>query len=159
MGRSLARTPASPPGIRAAVAGAVDRGVRVSLATGRRPSSAVGFANQLGLTEPIIAHQGAAIRAMPRRREEVLSDIVPQRGRVGRLLYHRPMQPDVIRDAIAWCLGHGLDAHVNDLEEILAARGRPAVRGLLLLLRERRNLRRGPDRGRGPADDEGDLGR
>jgi Cof subfamily protein (haloacid dehalogenase superfamily) len=113
------------PRIRAAIAGAVDRGVRVSLATGRRPSSAVGFANQLGLTEPIISHQGAAIRAMPRRREVVLGDVVPQRGRVGRLLYHRPMQPDVIRDAIAWCQGHGLDAHVNDLEEILAAADDP----------------------------------
>ena len=101
------------------------RGVRVSLATGRRPVSAVGFANQLDLTEPIIAHQGAVIRAMPRRREAVLSEVVPQRGRVGRLLYHRPMEPDVIRDAIAWCLGHGLDAHVNDLEEILAAADDP----------------------------------
>jgi Cof subfamily protein (haloacid dehalogenase superfamily) len=113
------------PRIRAAIAGAVDRGVRVSLATGRRPVSAVGFANQLGLAEPIIAHQGAVIRAMPRRREVVLGEVVPQRGRVGRLLYHRPMDPDVIRDALAWCLGHGLDAHVNDLEEILAAADDP----------------------------------
>ena len=113
------------PRIRAAITGAVDRGVRVSLATGRRPVSAVGFANQLGLSEPIIAHQGAVIRAMPRRREAVLGDTVPQRGRVGRLLYHKPMQPDVIRDAIAWCRSHGLDAHINDLEEILAAAGDP----------------------------------
>ena len=113
------------PRIRAAVAGAVERGVRVSLATGRRPVSAVGFANQLDLTEPIIAHQGAVIRAMPKRREAVLDEVVPQRGRVGRLLYHRPMEPDVIRDALAWCLGHGLDAHVNDLEEILAAADDP----------------------------------
>ncbi len=113
------------PRIRAAVAGAVERGVRVSLATGRRSVSAVGFANQLGLSEPIIAHQGAVIRAMPRRREAVLGEDVPQRGRVGRLLYHRPMEPDAIRDAIAWCLGHGLDAHVNNLEEILAAADDP----------------------------------
>jgi Cof subfamily protein (haloacid dehalogenase superfamily) len=113
------------PRIRAAIAGAVDRGVRVSLATGRRPVSAVGFANQLGLTEPLISHQGAAIRAMPRRREEVHGEVVPQRGRVGRLLYHKPMQPDVVRDALAWCLANGLQAHVNDLEEILAAMDDP----------------------------------
>jgi len=113
------------PRIRAAVAGAIDRGVRVSLATGRRPVSAVGFANQLGLTEPIIAHQGAAIRAMPARREEVHGENVPQRGRVGRLVYHKPMQPDVIRDALAWCLAHGLHAHVHNLEDILASTDDP----------------------------------
>jgi Cof subfamily protein (haloacid dehalogenase superfamily) len=109
------------PRIRAAIAEAVARGVRVSLATGRRPVSAVGFANQLNLSDPIVAHQGAVIRAMPRRREAVTSDIVPQRGRVGRLLYHKPMEPDVIRDAIAWCLANGLQAHVNNLEDILAS--------------------------------------
>jgi Cof subfamily protein (haloacid dehalogenase superfamily) len=113
------------PRIRAAIMGAVDRGVRVSLATGRRPVSAVGFANQLGLTEPIIAHQGAVVRAMPRRPEAIVGDVVPQRGRVGRLLYHKPMAPDVIRDALAWCQGHGLDAHINNLEEILAAADDP----------------------------------
>ena len=113
------------PRIRAAIAEAVARGVRVSLATGRRPVSAVSFANQLNLSEPIISHQGAVIRAMPKRREAVVSDVVAQRGRVGRLLYHRQLAPDVIRDAIAWCLAHGLDAHVNDLEEILASEDDP----------------------------------
>jgi len=113
------------PRIRAAVSEAIARGVRVSLATGRRPVSAVGFASQLNLSEPIIAHQGAVIRAMPRRREAVRSEVVPQRGRVGRLLYHKPMEPDVIRDAIAWCLARDLHAHVNDLEEILAAADDP----------------------------------
>jgi len=113
------------PRIRGVIADAVARGVRVSLATGRRPVSAVGFANQLNLSEPIISHQGAVIRAMPRRREAVTGEEVPQRGRVGRLLYHKQLAPDVIRDAIAWCLGHGLDAHVNDLEEILAAADDP----------------------------------
>jgi Cof subfamily protein (haloacid dehalogenase superfamily) len=114
------------PRIRAAVAEAVQRGVRVSLATGRRPVSAVGFANQLNLSEPVISHQGAVIRAMPKRREAVVSEVVAQRGRVGRLLYHRTMEPDVIRDALAWCLANGLQAHVNNLEEILASADDPA---------------------------------
>ncbi len=113
------------PRIRAAVAEAIGRGVRVSLATGRRPVAAVGFASQLNLSEPIIAHQGAVIRAMPRRPEAVRSEVVVQRGRVGRLIYHKPMEPAVIRDAIAWCLAHGLHAHVNNLEEILAAADDP----------------------------------
>ena len=39
---------------RAAAAGAVARGVQVMLATGRMPSSAVVFANQLGLTARLI---------------------------------------------------------------------------------------------------------
>ena len=108
------------PRIRAAIAEAVDRGVRVSLATGRRPVSAVGFANQLGLVEPVIAHQGAVIRAMPKRREIVLGEIPAQRGRVGRLLHHEPMAPDVIRDALRWCAANDLQAHVNNLEEIVA---------------------------------------
>ena len=113
------------PRIRAAVAEAVARGVRVSLATGRRPVSAVGFANQLNLSEPIVSHQGAVIRAMPRRREAVIGEEVPQRGRVGRLLHHKQIAPDVVRDAIAWCRAHGLIAHVNDLEEILVAADDP----------------------------------
>ena len=55
----------------AAIRGAVERGVRVSLATGRMPSSAVVYANRVGLTEPIIGHQGALVRAMPVRPEPV----------------------------------------------------------------------------------------
>ena len=55
----------SRSGCVAAIGEAVRRGVRVSLATGRMPSSAVVFANRLGLAEPIIGHQGAIVRAMP----------------------------------------------------------------------------------------------
>ena len=51
--------------ITAALGEAVRRGVKVSLATGRMPSSAVVFANRLGLVEPVIGHQGAIVRAMP----------------------------------------------------------------------------------------------
>ena len=41
---------------RRAVAGALARGVRVSLVTGRMASSAMRFAVQLDLTEPIVAY-------------------------------------------------------------------------------------------------------
>jgi hydroxymethylpyrimidine pyrophosphatase-like HAD family hydrolase len=109
---------------------AVARGVRVSLATGRMPSSAVVFANQLGLSEPIIGHQGAVIRAMPdaaAREAAARTDVAlpPFRGRVGKLLRHQPMRPEVVRDALAWCLANDLDPHVNHLERILVQEGDP----------------------------------
>src|SRR4029079_8500472 len=48
----------------AAVRAAVARGVSVSLVTGRMSTSAREFADVLGLVDPIVAHQGAVIRAM-----------------------------------------------------------------------------------------------
>lgn len=111
---------------RSAIAEAVRRGVRVSLATGRMASSAVVYANQLGLVEPIIAHQGAVIREMPTRRQRVDPDARPWRGRVGRLLHHEPLPAAVARDAIRWCRAHGLDPHVNRLETIVVWAGDPS---------------------------------
>ena len=109
----------------AAIRGAVERGVRVSLATGRMPSSAVVYANRLGLTEPIIGHQGALVRAMPVRRE--VADAAPGvRGRVGRILHHEPMRAAVVREAIEWCREHGLDPHVNDREELVVWQDDPS---------------------------------
>jgi len=102
-----------------AVGEAVRRGVKVSLATGRMPSSAVVFANRLGLTEPIIGHQGAIVRAMPGPRARGDVTLPPFRGRVGRILSHQPMAPDVIRDAIRWCFANGLNPHINTVERMI----------------------------------------
>src|SRR6187397_2058111 len=110
----------------AAIRGAVERGVRVSLATARMPSSAVVYANQLGLTEPIIGHQGALVRAMPARREAVTEAEPGVRGRVGRIQHHEPMAPAVVREAIEWCRANGLDPHVNDREELVVWRDDPS---------------------------------
>ncbi len=112
----------------AAIRGAVERGVRVSLATGRMPSSAVLYANRLGLTEPIIGHQGAIVRAMPARREAPLAADAPPtfRGRVGRVLHHEALAPAVVREAIEWCRANGLDPHVNDREHIVVWRDDPS---------------------------------
>ena len=49
----------------AAVAEAMRRGIAVSLVTGRMATSALPFADALGLTGPLVAQQGAMIRAMP----------------------------------------------------------------------------------------------
>jgi len=115
------------PRLVAALGEAVARGIKVSLATGRMPSSAVVFANRLGLVEPIIGHQGAMVRAMPSRREPggPDADIGARRGRVGRILSHQPMAPDVIADAVRWCRANGLSPHLNTVERMIVQKGDP----------------------------------
>ena len=71
--------------------------------------SALKYARQLGLTEPIVAYQGALIRAMPAADD----------GRVGRLLVHRPLAAAVTREAIEWTRSIGLDPHLNHLERFI----------------------------------------
>jgi Cof subfamily protein (haloacid dehalogenase superfamily) len=110
------------PRITAALRDAVARGVKVSLATGRTPGSAVVFATRLGLVEPIIGHQGALIRAMPDPDPEAdaaIHDGTAVRGRVGRMLYHRPLAAAAVRDALTWCWANGLQPHINHLERVL----------------------------------------
>ena len=119
-----ATTSGCPTGRRAAIREAVARGVKVSIATGRMPSSAVVYANQLGLTDPIVGHQGAVVRAMaaaprahrPRTRRRsgrrsAASSTTRRWRRTSRARRSR------------WCLAHGLDPHVNDLERIIVWRG------------------------------------
>ncbi len=115
------------PRLTEALGEAVRRGVRVSLATGRMPSSAVVFANRLGLVEPIVGHQGAIVRAMPARREPADTDPDPgaRRGRIGRILSHQPMAPDVIADAVRWCYANGLNPHINTVERMIVQEGDP----------------------------------
>ena len=93
----------------AAIREAVARGVKVSIATGRMASSAAVYAHQLGLTAPIVGHQGAVVRAMAAERVPIDLDDPPFRAPVGRILHHTPMAAAVAREAIAWCLARGLD--------------------------------------------------
>ena len=113
------------PRLLAAIGEAVRRGVRVSLATGRMPSSAVVFANRLGLVEPIIGHQGAIVREMPPPGERSDVEPPPARGRIGRILSHQPLAPDVIADAVRWCYANGLNPHINTVERMIVAEGDP----------------------------------
>lgn len=92
-----------------AIVAAVAQGVSVSIATGRMARSALKYAGQLGLTDPIVAYQGALIRAMPTTDD----------GRVGRLLVHRPLAAAVTREAIEWTRSIGLDPHLNHLERFI----------------------------------------
>lgn len=98
------------PRTKAAVAAARARGVHVSLVTGRMTSSALPFARELGLTDPIVAYQGALIRELP----------PPERDpRLGRILAHRPLSAAPAREAIAWARSVGLEAHINHLERFV----------------------------------------
>jgi hypothetical protein len=104
----------------AAIGAAVRRGVHVSLATGRMVSSAEPLARTLGLRDPIIGAQGGIVRAMP-------TGAASRAGRLGTLLYHRPLEAAHARAAIAWCVEHGLDPHVNHLETFIIRADDPRV--------------------------------
>jgi Cof subfamily protein (haloacid dehalogenase superfamily) len=90
----------------AAVAEATRRGIRVSLVTGRMATSATPFAETLGLTGPLVAQQGALIRSMP----------APGSKRPGKLLFHRPLKPEVTVEVVRWCRERALTPHFNYLE-------------------------------------------
>ena len=97
----------------AAVRSAVDAGVAVAIVTGRMTSSALPFARELGLREPIVGMQGSLIREMP----------AAGRPGLGRLLYHRPLSAVVAREALAWCRANGLEPHLNHLERMVILAG------------------------------------
>jgi L-threonylcarbamoyladenylate synthase len=90
----------------AAVAEAIRRGIEVALVTGRMATSAVPFARALGLTGPLVAQQGALVRAMPD----------PGSKRPGRLLYHRPLSAALTAEVVRWCFERDLTPHFNHLE-------------------------------------------
>ena len=93
----------------AAIRAAIDRGVSVSVVTGRMATSALRFARELGIRDPIVGYQGALIRAIPGEGD----------ARLGRLLLHRPLAAAATREAIEWSRSIGLDPHVNHLERFV----------------------------------------
>jgi Cof subfamily protein (haloacid dehalogenase superfamily) len=96
---------------RAAISEASRRGIAVSLVTGRMATSAMPFAEALGLTGPLVAQQGALVRAMPTSGSR----------RPGRLLYHRPLTPAVTVEIVRWCQERQLIPHFNYLEWMIVA--------------------------------------
>ena len=84
------------------------------IATGRMATSAQPFARALGLTDPVIGYQGALVRAMP-----------PVDGRIGQLLYHRPLSAAVARETIRWTRQQGFAPHINHLERFIMPAGDP----------------------------------
>jgi Cof subfamily protein (haloacid dehalogenase superfamily) len=98
----------------AAIAEARRRGIEVALVTGRMATSAMPFAEALQLDGPLVAQQGALIRAMPPAGSRT--------GRLGRLLYHRPLKPETTVQIVKWCRAHGLIPHFNHLEWMVVAK-------------------------------------
>ena len=94
----------------AAISAARARGVAISIVTGRMTTSALPYARTLGLVDPIVAYQGALVRAMPPPRAD---------PHLGRILAHRPLAADAARDVIAWAKSVGLEPHVNHLERFV----------------------------------------
>ena len=107
---------------RVAVRAAVERGVHVSLATGRMASSAVVFAEALGIRDPIVAFQGALVREMPAPGARARGGAVRP---VGRIISHEPLAAEVAREAIRWSRAHGLEPHVNHLERFILPQDDP----------------------------------
>ena len=94
----------------AAITAARARGVAVSIVTGRMATSALPYARTLGLVDPIVAYQGALVRALPPPSAD---------PRLGRILAHRPLAADAARDVIVWARSVGLEPHVNHLERFV----------------------------------------
>jgi hypothetical protein len=117
----------------AAVAEAIRRGIAVSLVTGRMATTAVPFAETLGLTGPIVSQQGALVRAMA----------APNSKRIGRLLYHRPLKPEVTVDIVRWCQERGLTPHFNYLEFMIVGANESRLKEYRLFVGDR--LRIVPD--------------
>lgn len=113
-----------------AIRATVRRGVNVSIVTGRMISSAMGFAEELGLRDPIVGFQGALIRAMPDGHGR----------RLGRLLVHHPLPAATARDAVRWCRGRSLDPHVNHLERFIIRADDPNAEDYSVFLGARAEL-------------------
>ncbi len=86
------------PAVREAVRAAVDRGVCVTLATGRRFIAARHVASDLAIEAPLILHGGAVI----------------QDSATGEVLYQDPHDRAVVRQIVATMAAHGRPAIVYE---------------------------------------------
>lgn len=84
------------PTVRAALAAARDKGVIVTLATGRMFRSTLPHAQDLGLTAPLICYQGALVRDPA----------------TGATLFHRPLAQATALEAIALLATQGWQPNV-----------------------------------------------
>ncbi len=90
------------PAVREAVGKAIDRGVVVTIASGRMYPSTVPYARELGLGDvPLICYNGALVRT----------------AESGETWFHRPLDPDLAVSIGEIVLRHGwhLHAYVNDV--------------------------------------------
>jgi hypothetical protein len=88
------------PGTKSALAKAAERGVIITLATGRMFASAAAVAEELGLDVPLITYQGSLIK----------------HAGSGQVLYERHLPSDAAQRIFEYCeeAGLHLQAYVND---------------------------------------------
>ena len=72
------------PRVRASIRNAQDAGIQITIATGRMYRSARRFAEDLGVTLPIICYQGAMVRH-PMTDEIFAHDVVPHGSAVAAI--------------------------------------------------------------------------
>jgi Cof subfamily protein (haloacid dehalogenase superfamily) len=89
------------PRVRQAVRRAQERGIVLTVATGRGYPSAVGFARELEITAPLICYQGAQIRALD-----------------GALLYEATLSRRFLPEVMAFCRQRGCELSVYAGDEI-----------------------------------------
>jgi Cof subfamily protein (haloacid dehalogenase superfamily) len=89
------------PRVRQAVRRAQERGILVTVATGRGYPSAVGFCRQLGIAIPLICYQGAQIRAVD-----------------GRLCHQATLPRHFLPEVIAFCQDRGCELAVYARDEV-----------------------------------------
>jgi Cof subfamily protein (haloacid dehalogenase superfamily) len=82
------------PRVREAIAAARERGVAVTIVTGRMLAAARPYAQQLGIDGAVVCYQGAAIFNVT----------------TGAILQMTPVRQDVTREALAWAEEHGVHA-------------------------------------------------
>ena len=113
------------PPLVAAFRRAGERGLRVSLATGRMPAATERYRTELGIEGPLILYNGALVRD-PRSGRDLLSLALPPgilASRVYEVFAHAPVDPLFFRDDRLHCLAltmpvrrfceeEGLSAHV-----------------------------------------------
>lgn len=93
-----------PPACREAIKEAIDRGVVVTLATGRMFQSALPYARQLGITAPLITYNGALVKTPD-----------------GEVIRHRPI-PKEVAQQVATYQDEGTTLNVYWQDELYVAR-------------------------------------
>ncbi len=110
------------PDLVAAVRRAADRGLLISLATGRMPAATDRYRDGLGIRAPIIYYNGALLRD-PLSGEDLLSLTLP-RGvlrHAYEIIAHAPVHPLFYRDDQLFCLEQSLPVRTYCDEEGLRA--------------------------------------
>lgn len=103
------------PRTRDAVRAAAAR-IPVVVATGRQYISALPWARELGIREPLVCYQGAVVREMP-----------DSRGGLGNILMEEPLAPGPAIRALHIAREHDWHVHAYANDVIVAERDRPEL--------------------------------